>query len=154
MRWVPDVSVVRYRTMIDWNIQSECVRCWWRTSRTPWHDTLKVFTSKFTTFELKRNVSTFFFHCSRTLEIPYFSIVYQYYDGQLFSHCKPVVDSISRTLRTCSLTEEKAISIALEAAGEAPRSTVSEQENAEKEPKLTMGTALFELYLCLQQFHK
>jgi len=100
------------------------------------------------------------------LEIASFSIVYQYYDGQLSTMCKPTVESVTRSLKSNQTTEEDIISVAMEASGAAPRTRKSPSvqdiystsaataEDVFQTPKLTMGTALFELYLCLQQFQK
>ena len=89
----------------------------------------------------------------RTWQIQCFSNVYQYYDSQLTTLCKPVVESLTRTLKTYKLSDERVIALAMEASGESSR---DRERSPDKEPiaKLTMGTALFELYLCLQQFHK
>lgn len=90
------------------------------------------------------------------LDVPSFSLVYQYYDSQLTGLCKPIVDSVSRALKSIRTSEEQILSLAMEASGEMPRQTQTRDaaEDADVFPKLTMGTALFELYLSLQQFHK
>ena len=98
----------------------------------------------------------------RVLQIPCFSVAYKYYDGQLASLGRPVVDSMTRSLKLATYSDEKVRSLALEAAGEAPRPAPpppsAERESSPEQdpvpPKLTMGTALFELYLSTQQFHK
>jgi len=95
----------------------------------------------------------------KVLETPSFSIVYQYYDAQLSSLCKPTVESVTRTLKSSHTSEEHIISLAMEASGAMARHKASETEtdasgNKILVPKLTMGTALFELYLSLQQFQK
>ena len=80
-----------------------------------------------------------------------FGIVYGYYDGQLAGSIKAVVDSVTRTLKSVHTSEDQIVKWALdEASGE----TGQQEDLDEITPRLTMGTALFELYLCLQQFHK
>lgn len=86
------------------------------------------------------------------LKVPCFAIVYQYYESQLAALCKPSVDSITRTVTSSDLSEDKIYSIALEASGESVRPVTC--ADGDHDPKLTMGTGLFELYLCLQQFHR
>ena len=106
-------------------------------------------------------------HCCnnyRELEIASFSIVYQHYDAQLLTMCKPTVESVTRSLKLNQTTEEDIISLAMEISGAVPRTgttssvqdiyNTSATEEMFPTPKLTMGTALFELYLCLQQFQK
>jgi len=100
----------------------------------------------------------------RELEIASFSVVYQYYDSQLSTMCKPTIESVTRSLKSNQTTEEDVISLAMEASGAAARShktpatqdiyDTSATDDLLQTPKLTMGTALFELYLCLQQFQK
>ena len=88
-----------------------------------------------------------------------FGIVYHYYDGQLAGLVKPIVDSMSRTLKSVHTSEDEIVRLALEASGEVTQAATAEGEEAStaadlNAPRLTMGTALFELYLCLQQFQK
>lgn len=88
-----------------------------------------------------------------------FGIVYHYYDGQLAGLVKPIVDSMSRTLKSVHTSEDEIVRLALEASGEVVQAATAEGEEAStaadlNAPRLTMGTALFELYLCLQQFQK
>ena len=78
--------------------------------------------------------------------------------------CKPTIESVTRSLKSNQTTEEDVISLAMEASGAAARShktpatqdiyDTSATDDLLQTPKLTMGTALFELYLCLQQFQK
>lgn len=90
----------------------------------------------------------------RVWEISAFTIVYLYYDGQLADSTKPVVDGISRTLKSIQASKEQIVSMAFEASGEVGHKNGKQQEADAIAPRLSMGTALFELYLCLQQFHK
>lgn len=91
----------------------------------------------------------------RVWQIPAFSIVYLYYDSQLVDSIKPVVDSITRTLKSLHTSREQITSMAFEASGEViPKNGKHHQDPDAIAPRLSMGTALFELYLCLQQFHK
>lgn len=76
-----------------------------------------------------------------------FSVAYLFYDGQLCGLAKPVVDSVSRSLKSVHISDDEMISLALEASG-AP------QDQSGATPNLTIGTALFELYVSIQQFHK
>lgn len=94
----------------------------------------------------------------RVWQLAVFNIVYLYYDGQLTDISKPVVDSVTRSLKSIHTSNNQIVSLALEASGELSRSLQnghSKQNEADSiAPRLSMGTALFELYLCLQQFHK
>uniref|UniRef100_A0A0N8EGD3 Unc-13 D n=1 Tax=Daphnia magna TaxID=35525 RepID=A0A0N8EGD3_9CRUS len=94
----------------------------------------------------------------RIWQIPVFNIVYLYYDGQLTDISKPVVDSVTRSLKSVHTNNNQIVSLALEASGEVSRPVQNghaKQNEADAiAPRLSMGTALFELYLCLQQFHK
>lgn len=92
-------------------------------------------------------------------QIPTFTIVYLYYDGQLTDTSKPVVDNVTRTLKSIHASNNQVASLALEASGEVSHQVRHNGHAQQNEadtiaPKLSMGTALFELYLCLQQFHK
>lgn len=87
-------------------------------------------------------------------KIPVFSIVYLYYDGQLAESIKPVVDGISQSLKAIQASKENMISMAFEASGEVGNKDGKQQDADSISPRLTMGTALFELCLCLQRFHK
>ena len=84
----------------------------------------------------------------RHWQVSPFSVAYLFYDGQLCGHVKPVVDSVSRSLKSVHISEDEMISLALEASGGPPVN----QDCAT--PNLTIGTALFELYVSIQQFHK
>ena len=92
----------------------------------------------------------------RTWQIPAFNLVYVYYDNHLTDLTKPVVDSVTKSLKsihTCGVDSIKCL--ALEASGEVVNRSPKEQKEAEAmAPRLSMGTSLFELYLLLQQFHK
>jgi hypothetical protein len=98
----------------------------------------------------------------RIWQIPAFNIVYMYYDGQLTSTFKPVVDSVIKTLisilESIQASNHQIVSLALEASGEVsqtlPNGHAKQNEVDTIAPRLAMGTVLFELYLCLQQFRK
>ena len=92
----------------------------------------------------------------RIWQIPAFNLVYVYYDNHLTDLIKPVVDKVTKSLKsihTCGVDSIKCL--ALEASGEVVNRSPKEKEEAEAMgPPLSMGTSLFELYLLLQQFHK
>jgi hypothetical protein len=98
----------------------------------------------------------------RIWQIPAFNIVYMYYDGQLTSTFKPVVDSVIKTLisilESIQASNHQIVSLALEASGEVsqtlPNGHAKQTEVDTIAPRLSMGTVLFELYLCLQKFRK
>lgn len=90
----------------------------------------------------------------RVWQIPAFNLVYLYYESQLADVSKPVVDSISRVLKSIQVSHDQVVSLAFEASGEIKAGQVSSPDAETIAPRLSMGTALFELYLCLQQFHK
>lgn len=86
-------------------------------------------------------------------QIPAFKIVYLHYDRQLTDLVKPVIDGITRALKSIQTSNAQIVVMALEASGEViPKSAKHDIDNIA--PRLSMGTSLFELYLCLQQFHK
>ncbi len=94
----------------------------------------------------------------RIWQIPTFNIVYMYYDSQLTSTFKPVVDSVIKTLKSIQASNHQIVSLALEASGEVsqtlPNGHAKQTEVDTIAPRLSMGTVLFELYLCLQKFRK
>jgi hypothetical protein len=94
----------------------------------------------------------------RVWQIPAFNIIYMYYDGQLTSTFKPVVDSVIKTLKSIPASNHQIVSLALEASGEIsqtlPNGHAKQNEVDKIAPRLSMGTSLFELYLCLQKFRK
>lgn len=81
-----------------------------------------------------------------------FSIAYLFYDSQLCGLTKPVVEGVTRSLKSGYTSEEEMITLALEASGVPPDPKRTEQ--SPMETRLTIGTALFELYVSIQQFHK
>jgi hypothetical protein len=91
----------------------------------------------------------------RVWAIDAFSTVYRYYDAQMAAQVKPIIESITRALKsTHSASEDEVVALALEASGQ-PRTGQQHLDEVDSiGPRLTMGTALFELYLCLQQFLK
>ena len=91
---------------------------------------------------------------SRVWGIDAFATVYRYYDTQMAAQVKPIIESITRALKsTHSASEDEVVALALEASGQ-PRTGQQLDEVNSIGPRLAMGTALFELYLCLQQFLK
>lgn len=63
---------------------------------------------------------------------------------------------MTRTLKSVHTSEEEIVRLALmEASGQQDDQADVDGSSADQiAPRLTMGTALFELYLCLQQFQK
>ena len=108
--------------------------------------------------DLKKVLTVFHQIFERIWQIPVFTIVYLYYDGQLADTSKPVVDNVTKTLKSIHASNNQIVSLALEASGEVPQALhnghAKQNEADNIAPRLSMGTALFELYLCLQQFHK
>ena len=91
---------------------------------------------------------------SRVWSIDVFATVYRFYDAQMAAQVKPIIESVTRALKSShSTSEDEVVALALEASGQ-PRSVQPLDEANSIGPRLTMGTALFELYLCLQQFVK
>ena len=92
----------------------------------------------------------------RTWQIPAFYLVYIYYDNNLADLTKPVVDNVTRSLKSINSCGVDSIKyLALKASGEVVNRSPTEQNEAEAAaPPLSMGTSLFELYILLQQFHK
>ena len=92
----------------------------------------------------------------RTWQIPAFNLVYVYYDNNLADLTKPVVDNVTKSLKSinsCGVDSIKCL--ALKASGEVVNRSPKEQNETEAmAPPLSMGTSLFELYILLQQFHK
>ena len=105
--------------------------------------------------DLKTVLSVYHKIFERTWQIPAFNVVYVYYDNHLADVTKPVVDNVTRTLKSIHTCGASIKCLALEASGEVVNRSPKEQEEADAmAPRLSMGTSLFELYLLLQQFNK
>ncbi len=105
--------------------------------------------------DLKTTLTVFQPAFRRAWNLAVFDIVYVYYDNHLLDLSKPVVDGVTRTLKSIHTSGTNIKMLALEASGEMVNRTPKEQEEHDAmAPRLSMGTSLFELYLLLQQFQK
>ncbi|EFX82091.1 hypothetical protein DAPPUDRAFT_316637 [Daphnia pulex] len=108
--------------------------------------------------DLKKVLTVYHQIFERIWQIPAFNIVYLYYDGQLADTSKPMVINVTKSLKSINTSNNQIVSLALEASGEVPQTLqnghAKQNEVDNIAPRLSMGTALFELYLCLQQFNK
>lgn len=82
-------------------------------------------------------------------QISAFSLVYLHYDQKLENMTKFMVLRIKRSLKSVKISKEEMI---LKTMNKDEVSSSKLQENLA--PQLYLGTALFELYLSLQKFHK
>jgi hypothetical protein len=79
-----------------------------------------------------------------------FPAVYRYYDQQLTALCKSLVESITEASKCENASESTVIASALQVDGSDPHAAL----NAPLNPMMTLRTALFQLYLALQTFHR
>ena len=82
-----------------------------------------------------------------------FSLTFRRYESQLADVAKPVADAVTRQLKSIRMAPDRLTAMAFRASGHSDPANPEEQEEQEA-PRLSIGTSLFELYLCLQQFHK
>lgn len=86
-------------------------------------------------------------------EISAFSLIFMYYDGKLNEITKPLVCGICQSLKSTEVSKEQIISTALnETSNEFDTKDYKQVDDISTQ--LYKETTLFELYLCLQQFHK
>ena len=108
--------------------------------------------------DLKKVLTVYHQIFERIWQIPAFTIAYMYYDGQLADTSKPLVVNVTKSLKSINASNNRIVSLALEASGEVTQTLqnghAKQNDTDTIAPQLSMGTALFELYLCLQQFHK
>ena len=91
----------------------------------------------------------------RVWGIDAFAIVYRYYDTQMTAQVKPIIESCTKTLllfRTPS--ENVVLEISLEASAQKTLEHAKTEDADVIDPRLAMVKALFELYVCLQQFRQ
>jgi len=89
----------------------------------------------------------------RELEISSFNSVYQYYDAQLCSLSKPIINSVN-LMSSIHITDEQIFSLAMQASVKVttPENPTTADENMKW--ILSVGANLLEMYLGLQHFQK